>query len=129
MRVGVSLDDSSATDSRSANCFNLLPDVGTSVGRERYGEMSAMLELRREELVCFRAGVEDDGEEAVEIDGVESVADGGSGETWYDREVASALPDGTRCRCSGCFVALRESWVGSRFTLATLGDLSSEVSV
>ena len=54
IRVGVILDDSSATVSRSANCLSLFPDVGISAGRERYGEISAMLELRRED---FRAVV------------------------------------------------------------------------
>ena len=57
MRVGVILDDSSATDSRSANCLSLFPDVGTSAGLERYGEISAMLELRREDMGGFRAVV------------------------------------------------------------------------
>ena len=61
-KVGVILDDSSATDSRSANCFSLFPEVGTSAGRERYGEISAILELRREDINAFRAvaAVDDD---------------------------------------------------------------------
>lgn len=42
------LADSSATDSSSANCFNRLAEPGTSLDRVRYGEMSAVLEVRRE---------------------------------------------------------------------------------
>jgi hypothetical protein len=46
---GVIFIDSSATASRSASCFKRFPDVGISVGRERYGEMSAVLDVRRED--------------------------------------------------------------------------------
>lgn len=67
MKVGVILDDSSAKDSRSANCFSLFPDAGTSAGRERYGEMSAMLELRREDINGFRAVVAMEDDAAVEF--------------------------------------------------------------
>lgn len=52
-RVGVILDDSSATSSRSASCFNLLPEVGTSAGVVKYGDISTVLEVRREEGNCL----------------------------------------------------------------------------
>lgn len=52
-RVGVILDDSSATSSRSASCFNLLPEVGTSAEVVKYGDISTVLEVRREEGNCL----------------------------------------------------------------------------
>lgn len=55
---GVKRTDSSATVSKSANCFNRLPDVGSSSGRERYGDMSAVLEFRREGFLLEDAEVE-----------------------------------------------------------------------
>jgi hypothetical protein len=44
----VILADSSATASSNAICFKVLSEAGTSVGLDRYGEMSAMLDVRRD---------------------------------------------------------------------------------
>lgn len=68
------LVDSSATDSNKASCFMRLPDVGISVERERYGEMSAVLALRLDD-----GGFETDSDEDVAdvVDAVERVAEGG----------------------------------------------------
>jgi hypothetical protein len=42
------LADSSATDSSSASCFSRFAEPGTSLDRARYGEISAILDVRRE---------------------------------------------------------------------------------
>lgn len=68
------MDDSSATNSKRASCFNRFPEVGTSVGLVKYGDMSAVLEFRR---ACLgeRDGDEEIDADEAEIDGVDGSAD------------------------------------------------------
>jgi hypothetical protein len=65
LKIGVILADSSATLSNNASCFSRLPDIGTSAERSKYGEMSAVRELRRDER-----------EGETEVDAVKSAGDG-----------------------------------------------------
>lgn len=68
----VILADSSARASSNANCFKRFPDVGISDGRDRYGEISAVLDVRREDGLRADDIVEDVTEET---DAADSAAD------------------------------------------------------
>lgn len=60
--------DSSATASKSANCFKRFPDVGISGGLERYGEISAVLDVRRDVILKGLLGGTDDPTETEDSD-------------------------------------------------------------
>lgn len=119
MKVGVILDDSSATDSRSANCFSLFPDAGISTGRERYGEMSAMLELRREDMGGFRAVA------TVENDAVMEFATAMGDSSLEPLSVWDVTSDSLESMRSKCFSQSRGSRVGICLALESSGNLTS----
>ncbi len=57
--IGAIFADSSATVSSKASCLRVFAEVATSEARARYGEISAVLDVRRDE-VALVVGVEGD---------------------------------------------------------------------
>lgn len=100
IKTGVILDDSSATNSRSASCFNRLPEVGTSAGLVRYGEMSAVLELRRDEDV-YLGEQDSDGEIDAEKAGKDP-ADGSAGTPDKRDDEVEIVDVAKAFKCSEC---------------------------
>lgn len=94
------MDDSSATNSRSASCFNRLPEVGTSAGLVKYGEMSAVLELRRDEDACLG---EQDSDGEIDAEKAEMDPANGSAGTPDDRDDKVEIVDVAKAfKCSEC---------------------------